>query len=140
MKKLLIAIILMCIIVSGNTKTDFTLCDYFDGEYTAYTENKISPSSINLGSCYMSNFKIEDLSCLVGESMKIEDFEISSALKTLKAKVVKTEYIESGATIIYAYSPLIKRTVNFNGNKVNVQFAYYETYTIVGWPLILGSF
>lgn len=140
MKKFLIAIILMCILLSSNTKTNFSLLDYFNGEYYAYTSSQVSSNSVNLGNCYMNNFKLKDNSILIGESIKIDNLEIGAALKTLNAKLIKTEHLESGAVVIYAYSPKILTSVRVGSNKVNLQIANYDEYSIIGWPLILGSF
>ncbi len=77
---------------------------------------------------------------VVGESIKIENFEPIAGLKTLKAKVVATENLDNGATVIYAYTNLIKDSVKIANNDVNLQIAHYDEYTVIGWPLILGSF
>lgn len=130
----------MCILISSNVKTDFSLLNYFSGEYYAYTNRQVSTSSVNLGSCYMNNFKLKNSSIVIGESIKVENLEVGAVLKSLNAKVIKTEYLESGAVVIYAYSPKISKSVMVNSNKVNLQIANYDEYSIVGWPLILGSF
>ena len=40
----------------------------------------------------------------------------------------------------YSYSPLIKKSLNIENNNVNLQIAYKNDSSIIGWPLILGSF
>ena len=138
MKKICIVVILFVILISGiSLKKDFTLLDYFSGEYTVYTSTQ-GKESINLGFCYMSsNISTQNV---VGESIRIKNFEPISALKTLKARVVKTEYLEDGTTVIYAYTNLIDDTVKIENKKVNIQVAHKDEYSIIGWPLILGSF
>ena len=72
--------------------------------------------------------------------IEIKNLEISVAIKTLNARVVKTEYLEDETVVIYAYTNLIKDGVEIFGRKVNLQFATRDETTIIGWPLILGSF
>lgn len=138
MKKFLIVLTMFAILLATqNIKKDFTLLDYFSGEYIAYTQTA-NEFATNLGFCYMQTNKV-DAKSLIGESLKIENFEPVSALKTLKANVIKTEYIE-GRIVIYAYSPFINKDVKIDNLKVNLQIAQTDEYTILGWPLILGSF
>lgn len=77
---------------------------------------------------------------IIGESMVIERLEVGSALTTLKAKVIKTEYLEDGTVVIYAYTTLINDKVDVSGNRVNLQIATRDNRTVIGWPLILGSY
>ena len=72
--------------------------------------------------------------------MKITNFEIGNALKVLNAHVVKTECLENGSTVIYAYSNLIQEKVEVENKFVNLQIVENEEYCIIGWPLILGSY
>lgn len=125
------------LLTSQNLNNNFTLLDYFSGEYLSFTQTQ-HETATNLGFCYMQNTKVNPKE-LVGESLKIENFEPISALKKLNAKLVKTEYVED-RIIIYAYSPLINKVVTVDNQKVNLQIAQTEEYTILGWPLILGSF
>ncbi len=140
MKKLLLVVFVFLILLNSNYKNNFSLLDYFIGEYQAYTEQPVLDNNVFLGSCYINYGKINNKQLLIGESMVINNFDPSDAIKKLKAVVVKTEYLENGATVIYAYSPLINKNVQINSRKVNLQIAYYEHYSVIGWPLILGSF
>lgn len=138
MKKFFIVIIVFLIILGGvKTEADFTLLSYFSGEYTAYTEAS-TDNGINLGFCYMNSKP--NSSSVVGESLVVENLEVGSALSELKAAVVKTEFLNDGTTVVYAYSPLINRRVEAFNHNVNLQIAIKEDVTIIGWPLILGSF
>lgn len=140
MKKILIVIALFLILIgSRNVENEFSLLDYFSGEYTAYTEKAIGEACVDLGFCYMQNSSVNE-SELIGESLKIENFEPSSALDVLNAKVVKTEYLDNGTVIIYAYSNHITNSVEVENQKVNLQIAHNDEYSVIGWPLILGSF
>ena len=54
--------------------------------------------------------------------------------------IVKTECLSSGLVIIYAYTNLINDYVEVDNKKVNIQIANIEDCSVIGWPLILGSF
>ncbi len=140
MKKLVIIFCLTFIFLSGQPKNNFTLLNYFKGDYSAYTETAVLEDNIFLGSCYLNKGRIDDLDLLVGESMVIKNLEAGAVIKLLKANVVKTESLGSGAVVIYANSPLINKSVRISNQKVNLQIAVYADYSVIGWPLILGSF
>ena len=137
MKKLFIAVFLMMLLIS-NVKypKEFTLLDYFDGEYACYVNDR--GVGLDLGFCSMVDEKIDE-EC-VGESMVIRDLEVGGAIKALDAKVVKTECLDSGCIVLYAYSDKINKSVFIDNKEVNLQIAYQEDYSVIGWPLILGSF
>lgn len=82
----------------------------------------------------------KDIKNKLGESISIKNFEPASAIKSLQAKVIKTEYLTTGATVIYAYSSLVPKSVEIENQKTNLQIACYEDYVVIGWPMILGSF
>ena len=63
-----------------------------------------------------------------------------SALEVLNAKLIKIEQLDTGATIFYAYTDKIKKNVTIENQKVNIQIATYSDYSVIGWPLILGSY
>ena len=77
---------------------------------------------------------------VIGESISVKNLEVASAIKKLNARVVKTEYLEGGTTVVYAYSNLINDRVEVFGKSVNLQIAITDDKTVIGWPLILGSF
>lgn len=139
MKKILIAIIIISIFVCQfKASNSFSLIDYFDGEYTIYTKNK-SENAINLGFCFMQKNR-QSTENIIGESLVVENLEVGSAIKTLNAKVIKTEYIENGIVVIYAYTNKILTNVKVDGKPVNLQIAQRENDFVIGWPLILGDF
>lgn len=140
MKKLIIAFILIMVLFYAHSlNTNFTLKNYFKGTYTSYS-NVETKNSTNLGFCYLNTSVDIPQKHLIGESIILENIELNSALTSLKAKVVKTECLENCLVVIYAYTPLIKCNVNINNKKVNLQIAHKNEKTIIGWPLILGSF
>jgi len=140
MKKFLIIIAMFLILISSQRiNNDFSLLNYFSGEYTAYTESAESKNSVDLGFCYMQNATV-DIGKLVGESLVIKNFEPISAINKLNAKIVKTEYLEDGSIVIYAFTNFIKDKVNIDNKSVNLQIAHNDKYSVIGWPLILGSF
>ena len=140
MKKFLVVIVLFAVLMcSKDVKNDFTLLDYFSGEYISYTEEMYDRTALSLGFCYMQN-DIVDTSELIGESLSIYNFEPIDALRKLGAKLIKTECLDSGMVVLYAYTNKICDYVEINNQKVNLQIANNNEYTIIGWPLILGSF
>ena len=140
MKKLFVVIVVFLILIGNvGVKNNFTLLDFFDGEYYAYSNSPISNHYIFLGSCYMNIGEVNS-NDIVGESMIIENFEPISAIEELNGKIIFTEFLDTGASVIYAYTDQIGRYVNVNGEKVNIQIAQYNDYSVIGWPLILGSF
>lgn len=147
MKKLALilslSIILLCGVFFTSSNQTFSLQDYFsNNNIYFYTNEYINPTSIKITNTYMS------LDCsgvnnnnLLGESMYFDNLEVGSALKTLKAHVKFTEYLkQERLTIIYAYSPLIIKNRIVNNKKVNLQISISNEYTIIGWPVIFGSF
>ena len=131
--------LILILFYTNKQQNNFTLKNYFDGEYTSYSNNPISSTSIDLGCCFLNYSDVKQCE-LLGESISVDNLEVATALSDLKAKVVKTEFLNDGTTVIYAYSPLINNKVTLNCGAVNLQFALKENHTIIGWPLILGSF
>ena len=138
MKKIFAIISLFIIFLSSTPNTDFTLLDFFDGEYTAYSNTPLAENYINLGTCYMNMGKVEG--DLVGESIVVYNLEIAKAIEDLSARVIMTEMLDDGTTVIYCYTDLIDTNVKINNSKVNIQIAHNDQCSVIGWPLILGSF
>lgn len=145
MKKIII-ILLLCLLFICSIwvkPKEFTLRDYFDsGILHIYTKRPINETSIYLVGTYMSSStKGATKEDIIGESLYFNNLEINSALTTLKAKVKFTEYIqEQHLTIIYAYSSLIPSYEIVDNVKVNLQISTCNEYSVIGWPLIYGSF
>lgn len=138
MKKLLVVIFVFLILVSClNREQSFSLLNYFSGDYTVYTSSS-SGNGVDLGFCYMNSKPVNK--DIVGESLVVYNFEIGDAIKSLNARAVKTEYLDDGTIVIYAYSNLIKKKVKVGNCQVNLQIATKDDRTVIGWPLILGSF
>ena len=136
MKKLFILFFLIVVLFySQKTDKSFTLTDYFDGNYSNYSTN--ATIGTNLGFCYIDN---KNTSSTIGESVVCNNLELSSAIKTLNATILKKEHLSCGTVVLYAFSPLINKSVELNNSKVNLQIAIKENEIIIGWPLILGSF
>ncbi|MBR4999247.1 MAG: hypothetical protein IKY10_05135 [Clostridia bacterium] len=139
MKKLMIVIFIFIVLLVGSSNNkSFTLLDYFSGEYTVYTTNGSGSDSVDLGFCYMNSKPVS--ANVVGESMVVENLEIGNVVDVLQARVVKTEYLDNGTTVIYAYTNLILDKVKVDGKHVNLQIATNDEYSVIGWPLILGSY
>lgn len=129
--------IFLVVLSASNQESSFSLLNYFSGDYTAYTSTQNGEDSVNLGFCYMNTQPSENV---IGESMVIKNFEVSSALEVLNARVVKTEYLNDGTIVIYAFTNLIKEQVRVDNQLVNLQIAEKQDYHVIGWPLILGSY
>lgn len=139
MKKILIAIVVIFVLLSNvDAKQNFSLLNYFSGEYYAYSLEQENSNSLYLGFCYETQDKVVNKK--IGESIVVKNLEPIEAINKLKAKIVKTEYLDDGTTVIYAYSSLINDRVEINGLVVNLQIAHKQDYSVVGWPVILGSF
>lgn len=139
MRKFVVVIFIFIVLLSCvNTTTEFSLLDYFSGEYTVYTSSGESENSVDLGFCYMDCKPTNNN--VVGESMVVENLEVGSALNSLKARIVKTEYLEDGTTIIYAHTNLINEQIKVDGKNVNLQISNKGNRFVIGWPLILGSY
>lgn len=139
MKKLMVVIFVFIVLIAGTQEdVNFSLLNYFSGEYTVYTSNNAGTNSVDLGFCYMNSQPVSGH--IIGESIVVADFEVGSALEVLNARVVKTEFLEDGTTVIYAYTSLIDNKVQVSGQNVNLQIATKDERTVIGWPLILGSF
>jgi len=122
---------------------EFSLKNYFDsGLLHIYTNRPINETSIAITNIYMStSTKGITKGDIVGESLYFTNLEVSSAITKLKAKVKFTEYIEEqNLTLIYAYSNLISKYEMVNNVKINLQISTCSEYSVIGWPLIYGSF
>ena len=144
MKK--ICIILIIVLLFGcsffvNPK-QFNLRSYFNnGILHIYTRQPINETSIPISNLYMSTSSRGANKQIIGESLYFENLEVGSALNTLKAKVKFTEYLEAqNLTIIYAYTKIIPKYEIVNNTKINLQISTCEQYSVIGWPLIYGSF
>ncbi len=120
----------------------FNLRSYFDsGVLHIYTKRPINETSIPISNLYMSTSTSGAGKQVIGESLYFENLEIDHALTTLKAKVKFTEHIKNqNLTIIYAYTKLIPKYEIVNNVKINLQISTCEQYSVIGWPLIYGSF
>ena len=140
MKKILILIILLLILIFNCAKTqnDFTLKDYFPtGEITYYTNENVDTTAHLLPNVYIS----KSSNYAIGESIFLKNIEIGNAIKTLGARVLLVETLqEKNLTILYCNLPQLHISVDYKGFDINLQIASCEDYTVIGWPMILGSF
>ena len=138
MKKIFVLILVLSLIIINAFywRKNFSFRDYFSsGNLTQYTAN-LKPYTPKLFRKFLSNKKD-----VVGESIYFENLEVGEALKTLQAEVKYTEYLEDmNLTVLYCYTDKIKDSVYTNNYKINLQIASCENYTVIGWPMILGSF
>ena len=145
MKKIIVVLIICLLFACGIfvKPKNFSLDTYFENELLhIYTKHPINETSIPLVNTYMStSCKGLQKGDIVGESMYFTNLEVGSAISTLKAKVKFTEYLEDQhLTIIYAYSKLIPKFEIIKNIKINLQISTCDEYSVIGWPLIYGSF
>lgn len=145
MKKIIV-ILILCLLFACSIfvkPKEFSLQNYFDsGLLHIYTNRPINETSIYLANTYMSTSKdgIKE-GDILGESLYFENIEVGSAINKLKAKVKFTEYIEEqNLTLIYAHTNLISKYEMVNNVKINLQISTCDEYSVIGWPLIYGSF
>lgn len=103
--------------------------------YETYVGNYSSTAKI----IATDNLKIKFLYLKTGESVLVLDLSKEEILQDLNAKVVFTETTIEGVNI-YAYSDKLKNKIQLNGETVNVQIFYNDTKTVIGTPIIFGSF
>ena len=135
LKKILIAI--SCILLFGLVwalNNDYVLTS-FNGKRTVYLSSYSSNCRIentNLNKCfYLSS---------TGESVEI-DSEIPYT-EIFDFYNAKTVFIEDhfGGESYYGYSSKIKYSVKLNGKRVNIHVVKKSGKTVIGIPLIYGSF
>ena len=138
MKKIIVLILLLTILVITGIekKGEFSFASYFDyGELTVFRQSGGEAEILPNITTYKND------KAILGESMFFKNVEVNSLLKTLSANILWTEQIvEENLTILYCYSPNIPKTVRLNNNNINLQIATTDDYTVLGWPMILGSF
>lgn len=145
MKKIIV-VLLLCLLFACSIfikPKHFTLKDYFEaGVLHIYTKRPINETSILLANTYMSsNPQGATNKDIIGESLYFTNLEVGSAINILKMKVKFTEYIEEQAlTVIYGYSSLIPCYKTINNIKINLQISTCSEYSVIGWPVIYGSF
>lgn len=140
MKKLLIILFILSVLLTNHYSSrdrNFSLRNYFNGEYIAYSADRTK--GVDLGFCSMMYDDVDNEE-IVGESITISNIEIISVLETLNAKLIKTECLDDSTIVLYAYSDKIKDSVKVDDQLVNLQIACKDSITVIGWPLILGSF
>lgn len=136
MKKFIILIAILAIIVfnSLDVKSNFSLRDYFSfGKLSVYTK------TFNNGNLLPNISKNSQNGKLVGESLECDNIEVGNILESLNGNIIFVENVEN-LTILYCYTYKIPKKVKVKNHYINLQIATCENYTIIGWPLILGSF
>ena len=140
MKKIFVLIVILFILILNfiYVNNDFSLINYFPtGQLTKYSNCEENALAQILPNVYITNTNKH----IIGESMYFDNLEVASAIDTLNAKVVFTESLTNEQMIlVYCYSTLVPDSVEYKGKKINLQFAISNTYTVIGWPMILGSF
>ena len=107
-----------------------------EGEKTLYLYSASSNCLILTGQTLRPYFK----SALKGESVVLSDpSSVGGFLEGILAELVFEERV--GSTVCeYYYSPQISVYKSINGQKVNIHIAKNPEKTVVGIPLIFGSY
>ncbi len=100
------------------------LDNFVGGKYTAFDKND-EEISVSISKGY--------------ERADISGDTVKSVIETLKARIIKTENV-GDITVIYAYSPMILKSVKLHGVTINLMIAKTSDRTVVGSPLIKGSY
>lgn len=134
MKKFLIAIILMCIIMSNrNFNNNFSFLNFFEGDYYAITSSKVDENSVLKNNVYITNAKVQ-VDKLVGECIVLSNYNLDDVLAKLKAKIITKTFLETGSLHYTAFSNylLINKNCAFN-----FEILEAENLLILGWPKIM---
>lgn len=138
MKKLLLLIFIVAVgfIIGSNL---FFLATFdLKGDYSVYTSSTPAEEyNLSFTNALFKTITEKESGTSIRFTGNTND--VDGFLSALKCKTVKTENVY-GTEIIYAYSPLIHRSVTLEGKKVNIQIAKRGGDIIIGTPLIQGSY
>ena len=142
----------ICLIFYGViTPRQFGLENYFAGEYAFYSTDLVESPLVTrrqeLGFSFIYFTRSEDAAELRrlftridGESITLDIKQSTSEiLKKLQARQVSRDRI-GDLTTIYAYSPKVPTYIIVDGERINIQIAQANNRTLIGFPIILGSF
>ena len=62
------------------------------------------------------------------------------AIEKLGGKILWSEELDCGVTVLYAYSPRIYKSVKLSGERVNIMTAVNDGRVSVGSPMLEGSY
>lgn len=113
---------------------------YAKGASEEYTY--VSTGAFNVYGCQMSSAGtiVEKVDSVLGAAVFYDEkLPLSDVLGAYGAKALSI-YEENGYTVVYAYSEGCGYGVETDGNVVNMQIVLKEGATVVGSPLIMGSY
>lgn len=96
-------------------------------------------------------YEVEPADCgYVGEKTTYEeslrydfcgDYECAlEAIEKLGGKILWSEELDCGVTVLYAYSPRIYKSVKLSGERVNIMTAINGERVSIGSPMLEGSY
>ena len=103
--------------------------------YETYTVKSTSTSKI----VSSDKLKLGNSFLKTGESLLVLGVSPKDILEELNAKIIFTENVCGGQNI-YAYSNKLKNRIMLNGGVVNLQIFVSSEKTVIGTPMIFGSF
>ena len=133
LKKTIIALSLIFLCVLTWTQLTLGVFDAFEGKRTYFA---INPSS---NACIV-NGDADFLFAFTGETIEIDRaIYYKTILKHFDAQLVFFEQTEDG-TSYYAYSPKIRYQTLISGKLINLHVHVKNGRTVIGSPIIFGSF
>ena len=106
----------------------------FGNTYETYIGGNSSLAKIQKSGSYGLNF------LTAGESVRVDSvLDLGTILNALDADLVFSEKCSEGVNY-YAYTSKLKHKKLINGKLVNLQVFVSEEQTVIGTPLIFGSF
>ena len=97
---------------------------FLDGEYTSFSRSD-EVDNVSISKYY--------------ERVDMDGDRFCEVVEKLKCNIIKKEEVD-GITVVYAYSPYLLKSVFLFSRTVNIMIALTDSKTIVGAPLIKGSF
>lgn len=154
MKKLIA--ILLVVLSLLFVKSPFSLSNVsanYHGTYTFYSMQNLDDERVDVtksGGGYLiccSNkvaseiYSKLNLNMLQGESFSFlgEMGDVNKILSKLNVSKLKEEKV-GDIYIVYGYSPNIKKSIDVDDQKINIQIALSDKKITVGTPLILGGY
>ena len=97
---------------------------FLGGEYTSFSRSD-EVDNVSISKYY--------------ERVDMDGDRFCEVVEKLKCNIIKKEEVD-GITVVYAYSPYLLKSVFLFSRTVNIMIALTDSKTIVGAPLIKGSF
>ena len=124
-------IVVVTLIVLGIRLSDNGLCTFVrEGKYSVYENNEIirSYDSVPILGSRVGNERID---------FNGTESQVYTLLKKMSASIIRQEKVQN-ITVIYAYSPFIKRRERIFDDTVNIMLAINGEKISIGSPILCG--